>query len=267
MHLRHTALVLMPIHSLRIALHRPALWAVLLLGWVAMGCKDGSSRRPFLPADAGPSTLALRGKLIFDATPAIARAYTGDLLSCGDCHLQSGTAAYALPMIDVAGLFPRFSRRAGRTITLVDRIQECFVRSENGAPPPASSSEMRALVAYIGWLSRRGRMGVPYRGRGLVQLATLTGNPHAGRRIYRSRCAGCHGADGAGMAPALPPLWGAGSFSDAAGMSRIPQMAAFVQHNMPPNAPGSLTPRQAYDVAAYVAGRPRPKLNQAYQSY
>jgi len=39
-------------------------------------------------------------------------------------------------------------------------------------------------------------------------------------------------------------------------MHLIAKMAAFVQHNMPQTDPGSLTPQEAYDVAAYVHSKP-----------
>ena len=35
-------------------------------------------------------------------------------------------------------------------------------------------------------------------------------------------------------------------------------MAGFVRYNMPANAPGTLTDRQAFDVAAFVLAHPRP---------
>jgi len=62
-------------------------------------------------------------------------------------------------------------------------------------------------------------------------------------------------------------LWGPASFNDGAGMSGVQKMAKFVQHNMPQNAPGSLSPQQAYDLAAYIEGKPRPKMNPAYTKY
>ena len=211
--------------------------------------------------------LARQGRLIFDQTPKYAPKYTGNRLSCNDCHLQSGTASLAAPMVDLAGLFPMFNKRAGHVISLQNRIQECFTRSEAGAPPPEDSDVMRALVAYIGWLSRDGVMGKAYKGRGLVKLAALTGDPVEGQAIYSAQCAACHGSDGAGVPPVLPALWGPNSYNDGAGMNKPAKMAAFVIYNMPQNHPGTLTPQQAYDVAAFVYSKPRPKFNQAYKSY
>lgn len=126
---------------------------------------------------------------------------------------------------------------------------------------------MRALVAYIEWLSRDGIKGKAYKGWGLVKLAALTGDSVAGKATYAAQCAACHGADGAGVPPVLPALWGPNSYNDGAGMNKPAKMAAFVIYNMPQNHPGTLTPQQAYDVAAFVYSKPRPKFNQAYKSY
>ncbi len=212
--------------------------------------------------------LAARGKLIFDRTPKYAAQYAGSKLACADCHADSGKQGYAAPMVDLAGLFPMYSKRAGRMITLNNRIDECFVRSEDGKPLPDNSPVKLALIAYIESLSKGQKHGKPYVERGLVKLPELKGDPIRGKEVYtKAGCVTCHGSDGAGVPPFLPPLWGPGSFNDGAGMDKPAKMAAFVYHNMPQNNPGSLTAQQAYDVSAYVQKMPRPKFNQAYKGY
>lgn len=218
-------------------------------------------------ATSAPPPLAQQGKLVFDHTPKYAKKYVGNQLSCNNCHLKSGTADFSSPMIDIAGLFPSYSKRAGHIITLQTRIQECFVRSEAGLPPPVDSKPMKALVAYIDWLSRNGVKGKSYKGRGLVKLPALKGNPVAGKAIYVAQCAACHGTNGAGVPPVFPPLWGKNSYNDGAGMAKPTKMARFVFHTMPQNSPGTLTPQQAFDVSAYVDSQPRPQFNPAYKSY
>jgi thiosulfate dehydrogenase len=230
---------------------------------VSLGNGSGKAQT----AESAMPAMAKQGKLIFNDTPKYASRFAGNQLSCGDCHLTSGTADYSAPMIDMAGLFPMFSKRAGHMISLQNRIQECFARSEAGQPPPEDSTEMRALVAYIDWLSRDGVKGKSYEGRGLVKLPALEGNPETGHAIYITQCAPCHGVDGAGVPPVLPALWGKDSYNDGAGMDRPEKMASFVIRNMPQNHPGTLTPQQAFDVAAYIHTMPRPKLNQAYKGY
>jgi thiosulfate dehydrogenase len=250
--------------------------ALALICLIASGC-SGSSARAAKAESANPQRAAVlntqqaelihQGKLIFDETPKYASSYVGNKLACSDCHVQSGTAAYAAPMTDLAGLFPMFNKRAGHVISLQNRIQECFSRSEAGRPVPEESKEMKAVVAYVDWLSRDGVKGKPYKGRGFVKLPALTPNPVNGKSVYASQCAACHGSDGAGVPPVLPAVWGPDSYNDGAGMNNPAKMAAFVFHNMPQNHPGTLNAQQAWDVAAYIHTMPRQKFNQAYKNY
>lgn len=208
-----------------------------------------------------------RGAAIFDETPLFATANTGGQLSCANCHAEGGIQPYASPMVGLPKLFPMYNKRAGHKISLKDRIQECFVRSENGKPLDYNGDTMDSLVAYIDWLSQPQPGHRPFHGRGLIDLPDLKPDPKNGALIYYSQCAGCHGNDGAGRAPMFPALWGKDSFNDGAGMDNITKMAAFVQHNMPQNRMGILTPQQAYDVSAFIHQQPRPAFNQAYKHY
>jgi thiosulfate dehydrogenase len=209
------------------------------------------------------------GQRIFNETSLYAASHTGATISCASCHAEGGIQPYASPMVGLPPTFPQFNARAGHIISLEDRIQECFVRSENGTPLDYKGPEMRAVVAYINWLSQPtpGNAGAKFTGRGLVTLADLTPDPVNGAAIYAAQCAGCHGANGEGRRPVFPALWGPHSFNDGAGMHGIKKMAAFVQHNMPQNRMGILTPQQAYDVAAYIHAQPRPAFNKQYAHY
>lgn len=253
---------------------------VVVMAALAVGCSGPQPTAPpvspasaayaqwsDLPAGADGEQIRL-GKRIFDETPKYASAYVGNRLSCNDCHIQSGTAAHAAPMIDMANIFPMYNKRAGRVISMQERFEECFVRSENGQPLPKDGAEMKALTAYVNWLSKDGARGKAYSGRGFVKLPEdQSGDPANGKAIYASQCAGCHGADGAGVPPVLPPVWGPDSYNDGAGMHNPKKMAAFLIHNMPQNHPGTLTIQDALDVAAFIHTMPRPKFNQAYKSY
>jgi thiosulfate dehydrogenase len=221
---------------------------------------------PSSPASA-TGELAAFGKRIFDDTPNAVKLYVGSRLACSSCHLKDGTAPYAAPLVGIAAFFPEFSQRVNRKISLQDRIDECFVRSENGRPLPENGREMAALIAYIESLHRSNSEGSEPAGRGLVKLPALTGSPQKGEAIYTAQCASCHGSDGAGIAPTFPPLWGPASFNDGAGMSHVENMAAFVFKNMPPTSPGSLSPQQAFDVSSYIHAKPRPKYNPKYDKY
>jgi thiosulfate dehydrogenase len=254
-----------------VALHLLAASTLLLAGYTGADQEQTSPGSTIPPQSTVPaddqSTLVRRGRQIFDETPRYAPSYTGAKISCGDCHINSGTEPYAAPMVDLAGQFPMYSKRAGRMISLAERIQECFLRSENGRPLPSDTPEMEALVAYINWLSRSDAKGKPYKGRGLVKLAALTGNAARGKQAYASQCAACHGEEGAGFPPNLPPVWGSASYSDGAGINRPVNMAAFLFHNMPKDHPGTLTAQQSFDIAVFLHTMPRPKFNEAYKEY
>jgi thiosulfate dehydrogenase len=221
---------------------------------------------PDIGSISGPNRdLVRRGLLIFNRTPQFAPQYARASLSCQSCHAEHGTELYAAPVTGVARRFPQFSARAGRMINLQDRIRECFVRSEAGNPPPDDSGVMRALIAYLNWMSPP---SVPAKapGTGLIQLPALRPDPERGAVLYQSNCLGCHGQKGEGGG-LWPPLWGPYSFNRGAGMNRIPKLAAFIQHNMPQNRKGILTPQEAYDIASFIHQQERPPMNPAYAKY
>jgi len=233
---------------------------------IAKGELPHSASSPAL-AKGSTEDLAALGKRIFHDTPNEARPYVGARLACASCHLNDGTTPYAAPMTGIAPLFPEFSPRVKRMISLRDRIDECFILSENGRPLPENGKEMAAMVAYIESLSTQNDGGAEPSGRGLVNLPALSGNPQRGEAIYAAQCAACHGSEGNGVGSTNPPLWGPESFNDGAGMYGIENMAAFVVKNMPPTSPGSLTPQQAFDLSSYIHTKPRPKYNPAFDKY
>ena len=63
----------------------------------------------------------------------------GDALDCNSCHLDGGTIAKASPYFGVVNLFPMYNKRAGRVISIEDRLNGCFQRSMHGAPLPPIS--------------------------------------------------------------------------------------------------------------------------------
>jgi thiosulfate dehydrogenase len=206
---------------------------------------------------AGPLGDSIRlGLHVFNETPKYAERYVGNKMSCTHCHIGGGTVSKGMPMVGLPGIFPMYRDREKTVITFEERIEQCFQRSESGHRVPNDGPEMTGLVAYAQWLSKDQVTGKPFPGRGLVDLPELNGDAAKGSQIYAQQCALCHGEDGAGKPPAIPALWGPGAYSDGAGMHQIPKMAAFVQHNMPQTDPDSLTPQEAYDVAAFVHSKP-----------
>lgn len=197
-----------------------------------------------------------RGRAIMLATGDSLPDNVGNELRCTTCHLDEGRRENAMPWTGVYARFPQYRSRTGSVIRLEDRVNDCLVRSLNGKPLPAESDAMRDIVAYMAHLSQGVPMGATVRGQGVAKLEPLAADTARGRALFDSRCVACHGADGQGTAVA-PALWGPDSYNIGAGMARLNTAAAFIKHNMPFGT-ADLTPQQAYDVAAYINGRPRP---------
>ncbi|MEG2046225.1 MAG: c-type cytochrome [Comamonas sp.] len=195
----------------------------------------------------------------------------GNALNCASCHLNAGTVADGSPYIGISALFPSYAPRAGRVITLEDRINGCFLRSMNGKPLPLDSEEMKSMVALFDWMRNETKPEDKIEGRGVGKISQqIIPNPENGKQIYTQQCALCHGADGEGIKNAkgqwvYPPLWGDESFNIGAGMARTYTAAAFVKRNMPiafhgnfPLGQGGLSDQEAVDVAEYFSHQPRP---------
>ena len=195
----------------------------------------------------------------------------GNGLNCTSCHMNAGTVADGSPYIGVSAFFPSYGARAGRDITLEDRINGCFKRSMNGEALALESEEMLAMVAYFDWMRRETKPEDRVEGRGIGKIdRTLVPNVENGKLIYDNQCADCHGKDGEGIQDAAgqwvyPALWGDHSFNLGAGMARTYTAAAFVKRNMPiafhdkfPLGQGGLSDQEAVDVAEYFSHMPRP---------
>lgn len=213
---------------------------------------------------AGPVGESIRyGHDILTNTKTLMKGYVRADMSCAACHIDAGTKSKGGSLIGAYARFPQWNKRSHRVITLQDRLAECFLYSMNGRPPSYSSREMIALVSYISWLSR----GIPNLAkeregdRFFVPLPSRAPSVAHGARLYAQKCVACHQANGAGVSGTFPPLWGATSFNNGAGMAHIDRMTGFVHYNMPQNAPGSLSIDDAYDVSAFVLTHKRPKFD------
>jgi thiosulfate dehydrogenase len=196
-------------------------------------------------------------KIVVD-TQEYARSYVGNQLNCTNCHLDAGLNPNAASFVGLAAVYPEYRTRDARVNTLADRINECFERSLNGRVLPPDSSKLQAVVAYITWLSRGVPSGATLPWRGLQRIDSRRPlDPGNGKNLFANKCAFCHGTDGQGTM-AAPPVWGPQSYNIAAGMARVTVAAAFIKSNMPRSWGWSLSDDDAYDVAAYVNGRPRP---------
>ncbi len=197
--------------------------------------------------------------------------YVGDVLNCSSCHLNAGTVAKASPLWGLTPQFPAKNPRAGRVITIEDRLSGCFDRSMNGALLPKDSKEMQAMVAYMEWLKADAQPEGKIAGRGTVKIdMALKPDAAHGEKLYKAECAFCHGENGDGVKNSkgermFPPLWGDDSYNIGAGMARTYTAAGFVKANMPvahirkdPQNQGGLSDQDALDVAEFFTHQPRP---------
>jgi len=203
------------------------------------------------------------GEKVATQTGTTVKANAGAALNCTSCHIKGARTPHASPWVGLWGVYPAYDARAGRVITLADRINECFRRSMNGKPLPLDSVPMRGLLSYIWWLSRDVPTGVPVAGRGFAEIqAPGAADPARGKIVYAQKCSGCHGASGQGVTGpggqiVFPALWGPRSFNIGAGMARLDTAAGFVKAKMPLGG-AAITDQEAYDVAAYVTQQSRP---------
>jgi thiosulfate dehydrogenase len=204
--------------------------------------------------------------------------FSGNVLNCQNCHLQGGTQPYAMPLVGIWGQFPQYRGREGEVDTLEDRINGCMERSMNGRALALDSREMKAFLAYTKWLSSGIPGGARLAGAGTMAVKEpgRRADLRRGAEVYSGVCAACHGTDGLGQRTEdkrgyqYPPLWGAESYNNGAGMNRLLTAAAFIRHNMPVGTTFEspvLSDDDAYDVAAFVGSQQRPRKSELERDF
>lgn len=265
-----------------------AVLACIAIGAVTVAATLTLGHRPSAPSRTNPPAIATEdyGKRLIAQTPELlgpdvadaAMRYTTSRLSCGSCHLGTGTEPGSLTLLLTSRHYPRFSGRVGAQTDIEDRVNECMQRSMNGKPLPANSPEMIAMAAYLRALGARNAATAPSlvepKDPPAFKIPGRAADPNAGQQVFTDRCAPCHGADGLGLLAAadrihgyvFPPLWGPDSFNDGAGMHRVLTSAAFIKARMPLGKP-DLTNDQSFDVAAYLNAQPRPHMPNLERDY
>ncbi|HEV8511276.1 MAG TPA: c-type cytochrome [Gemmatimonadales bacterium] len=197
-----------------------------------------------------------RGRALLTATRDSLPAHVGNKLRCTSCHLDEGRRESG-SWVGVFARYPQYRARSGVVETIEYRVNDCFRRSMNGTALDPAGPEMRDMITYFAFLSRGVSVSPPSAGSRLQKWAAFTADTAAGARVFAASCAKCHGSAGEGTYVG-PPVWGPESYNVGAGMSRVRTAAEFISRNMPFDAPGTLKDQEAFDVAAYVNGRPRP---------
>lgn len=200
------------------------------------------------------------------------KRYAGTNMTCASCHRAAATVPFAAPLIGTYSVYPQFQARFGRMVSLENRINLCFTHSLAGREIPEDSKEMKALMAYVEYLSR----GVPKGAKIIGEKEMVLEEPKRaanlvrGQEVYKNQCLACHGADGRGQRVGVvgdskgytfPPLWGPDATSESASMFRILSTFQYVYTNMPFGQASwdrpALSKDDAYDVAGYIISHPR----------
>lgn len=202
----------------------------------------------------------------------VKKRYAGNNLACTSCHVEAGGRKFGNPWVGTFASFPQYRGREDAVSTTEERINGCMERSMNGKKLPLDSVEMKAMMSYLHFLSTGIPVGAKIEGAGTLKLKALAraADPVAGKQVYATTCAACHGAEGLGVRRGkagdangyqFPPVWGPDSFNNGAGMGRVTLAAGFIKGNMPSGIThlnAVLTDEQAFDVAAFVNSQPRP---------
>lgn len=180
-------------------------------------------------------------------------------LSCTSCHAGAGMDEHSSSMVGVSAVYPMFIPRSGKIVTLEDRINGCMIRSMNGTKFEPNDPNLKAMVAYLTYISEGIPVGAELPWRHLNNMDDVpVPNIDNGEELYAQSCIACHAADGSGTgANTGPALWGSGSFNDGAGLARMSKMAGYIQRNMPVGQENSLSDQEASDLAAFILSQER----------
>ncbi len=236
------------------------------MSWVGQA-EEQKSLDILRPIPEGPLGDAIRlGRDLVENTTShrLSKPFVGNSLNCTSCHLKNGADPKAASFIGVATAYPAWSPREKTVITLEDRILNCFMRSCNGIRPPLGSEVSVSIAAYITWLSMdqpirmnserpAGPQAVPQ-----LKVDITQADRQRGEKLYSARCASCHSENGQGDKE-NPPVWGARSFNDGAGLANVAQLASWLKVAMPLDET-DLTEEEALDLAAFVNSHERPKF-------
>lgn len=196
-------------------------------------------------------------------------AHTANGMNCQNCHLDAGTKPWGNNYGGVFSTYPKYRERRGAIETIIQRVNDCFIRSLNGKALDSNSHEMKGILAYMRWLGKGIPKGKKPYGSGIAEphLLDRAADPQKGKLVYIGKCQRCHGASGQGVFDTAsvhyryPPLWGKNSYNSGAGLFRLSRFAGYVKNNMPFGASyknTQLTDAEAWDVAAFVNSQERP---------
>ena len=186
--------------------------------------------------------------------------------------MESGGRKFGNPWVGTFVSFPQYCGREDAASTTEEHINGCMEGSTNGSKLPLNSLEMKKMLSYLHFLSTGVPVGAELEGGGMLKLKALAraADPVAGKQVYATTCVACHCDAGQGLCRGksgdangylFPPLWGADSYNNGAGMARVTLAAGFIGGNIPSgitHLTTLLTNEKAFDVAAFISSQPRP---------
>ena len=138
------------------------------------------------------------GEQVFRETATFAPEFTGNQLSCSNCHLEAGRLSGAAPMWGAYVSYPAYRSKNDHVNSFEERLQECFLYSMNGKKPGSGDPVLVALESYAYFLAKGLPTGEQVPGRGLPPLAMPAQPPDyvRGAQVFAQNCASCHGPQG-----------------------------------------------------------------------
>lgn len=191
--------------------------------------------------------------------------YTGNKMSCNNCHQDAGLKPYSFNLVGAFQNYPEYQAREGKVLSIAERINNCIMHPHLGTKPlPPDSKEMIAFISYLKWINDSSKFTSKTAGLKNLEIPfpDTAASPKRGEQLYAIYCTRCHKANGEGLivydssSYTYPPLWGLKSYQPVSSMHRIIIMAQWLVANMPQDKATHdkpfLKPHEALDLAAFI---------------
>lgn len=238
------------------------LWIGLLILLIVLGaCTEAASNNKGNEqendtADGPPSVSDLdqddeltpfieKGEALLDGTEQIEAEENGDKDSCMSCHAD-GSDANGVSFIGITSEYPQYDERVDAVITLQEKINNSIVRTLNGEKLDYDGEEMRAIIAYMTYISK-GQDYEDYQDEKIVEDIPEPDLDN-GEKLFDEK-----------IGDIAPQLWGEHSFSDGSQMTRMSVLTNYIKNNLPEDDPGSLSDQEAADIAGFALSQDRPE--------
>ena len=208
------------------------------------------------------------------------RFVRGTHTSCDHCHQGIGDKQTAAGVPQAGSLSlaaswtmaDQYDQYTGILLPYELRQMQCYINSSNGFKPNIADDLVRDVTAYSRFLAAALdlRFGNRYPEQGIDEVTASStlkrGDDYVrGARLYKDRCAHCHGPQGLGtvvdgrvLFPAVagPDSFNLQSRNNFAFVSTI--LPGFICRNMPLGEEGTLAEQDCRDLAYYISNLPRP---------